>query len=62
MLSTVARPRSMAPRPEPAIASGYTQANIYEAEFQNPNFVDLWNGNDFEESVGQMPLKDRFGE
>ena len=63
VMSTVARPRSMAPK-APVVASGYTLANIFEADFQNPNSVGHWNGNgnDFEESTADASLQDRFGE
>ena len=61
MVSTVARPRSRAPRTS-GVPSGYTLANIYEAEVGNANFAGQWNenGNELEET--QMTLQERFGE
>ena len=61
----VARPRTLSrTQRKSGEPSGYTLANIYEADAENPNFVGQWNGsgNEFEEATAQASLQDRFGE
>ena len=63
VVSTVARPRTLSRAPRTSgVPSGYTLANIYEAEVGNANFAGQWNenGNELEET--QMTLQERFGE
>ena len=63
LVSTVARPLSRAPRTS-GVPTGYTLANIHEAEVGKANFADLWNenGTELEETAAQASLQDRFGQ
>ena len=61
----VARPRTLSrTQRSSGEPSGYTLANIFEADAENPNFVGQWNGNEneFEEPTAQASLQVRFGE